>query len=136
MPNGNGEKPDKPTVEERLEALEKEVARLRLESNESWIVEGGFDARMEKLMKDHREWLHQHDLAIIRDRRERKRLRGEMRETNRRMREMDERLGQRIDQVSQQIKQVNEDLGKRISDMVSGIGDLIRRIDERTGRQQ
>jgi hypothetical protein len=99
-------------IEQRLTTLEALVKRL----TESAEVGGYTQARHERYMIEHAEWLQSLDKAII--------------ETY----ERDELLGQRIDSLVSEGRQTDQrikDLGGRIDSLVSSIGELISRLPPR-----
>jgi hypothetical protein len=91
-------------MEARWGANDEMVKALR----EAVTEQGYLDARQSRAIREHSEWLQEHDASIIRAQNE---MVTSRREFNERIRILDQRIG---------------DLNQRIADLVSGFGEFIR----------
>ena len=95
------------TIEERVGGLEARLGKndaLVVELRDAMTATAHMEARQSRALKEHAEWLQEHDQAIIASRQERE---ASKREWEASKREWDERM---------------KDLDKRIKDLVSGFG--------------
>jgi Tfp pilus assembly pilus retraction ATPase PilT len=94
-----------------------DMSKALEELKEAVMVMNGLQERHTVLLKDHAEWLHEHDKAML-----------EIRENGR---ETDKRIADLVvagRETDKRIAELGRETDKRISDLVIAISDLVRKL--------
>lgn len=93
-----------------------DMSKALKELQDAAIVMNGIQSRHIELLKDHAEWLHTHDLAMV--------LHNEW------LQEHDKAMA-RHDKEMAEARERGRETDKRIADLVVAIGELIVRLPDR-----